>query len=248
MDYFYQLGVPASASKRLRFRFVLLDGKSLYFEFMVLVMGLSGSPFCSQMSNRTLMEAYTLKYGVYGDVYLDDSWTNFVEGVPHFDQFCKPFNVYFKDSKKEVGSVITLLGIELNLIEKTARLNPAKARVIKWEAESLLNQPLVAPTDLHSFLGRIEFASRVTTLGRVNTTGLITAFNRYQAEKGDIGDPEPCIDLGALARKELLFWKDIKVLCLEEWLFRSRPLGRSSDQFFDYLTLPFSFLYLIDPS
>ena len=112
-DAFYQFGVTTRASKLLRCFLDLPGSSPIYLEFRVLTMGLAASPYLVHLSNRFLVESYTIATGLYGECFLDDIWTQNARGSIHFDDYCGDLGIIFKGEKKEVGSQVTLLGIEI---------------------------------------------------------------------------------------------------------------------------------------
>ena len=209
-DCFYQMPVVEHARKKLRFKVQFEGEEVLYGEFLVLGMGLSGSPFCVQSANRLLVEAYSIKYDVYAEVYIDDIWSSTKSGVPHFDDFTRPLGVRFKDSKKSIGSQLTILGIKIDLTKKTATITDAKASILALEAARLGAGEFVSPHDLSSFLGRAEFCCKVTSLGRVFSAELVKIFGQFAADGGDVSSEEKMIELTEQAVLELAWWKNIK--------------------------------------
>ena len=145
--------------------------------------------------------------------HIDDTWSSTKAGVPHFDQFCSPLNIHFKDSKKVVGSLITILGVTLDLTQKTAKIDDRKASILALEAGRLLDVSKagkVKPNELSIFLGRAEFCSKVTTLGRVNSSELVRCFAEFASEGGDVTSDLALLELNDLARRELEWWQQIR--------------------------------------
>ena len=211
-DCFYQIKVTEAASRWLRFK-VDFPGEPVRFaEMLVLGMGVSGSPYIVQSANKLLVEAYSFKYGVYCEVYIDDTWSSTKAGVPHFDHFCAPLGIHFKSSKKVQGSNLTILGVTIDLQAKTAKLDDRKANVLALEAARLsvaARAGKIAPNQLSTFLGRAEFCSKVTTLGRVNTSELVRCFAEFASDGGDVSSDQEILELSELAGQELEWWKGI---------------------------------------
>ena len=224
-DAFYQVKVTSSASKWLRFKLDFEGEPIRYAEMLVLGMGLSSSPYCVQSLNRLLIEAYTFTYNVYAEVFIDDSWSSTKPGVPHFDAFCQPLGIKFKSSKKRIGSQLVILGVSIDLVKKTATLTQEKASILSLEAGRMMAKDFITPQSLSAFLGRAEFCSKITTLGRVFSAELVKIYGQYAADGGDVTSEEEVIEVTDQARVELGWWKKVKVL--GDVSFQSRPAFRS---------------------
>ena len=209
-DCYYQFGVIEDAKKLLRFKLDLPGEPIVYGEWQCLVMGLSSSPFIVHLSNRFLVESYSILTGLYGDCFIDDIWTEFRPNFIHFDRFCENLGIVFKESKKEVGAQISLLGIDLDLDKKLAFIPSKKASVIELDAGRFLAAGAGFPAHLSAFVGRLEFASKITAMGRSKSASLVSLLAEFVASGGDVVSDEVCLNLRQNDMKELLFWRHIK--------------------------------------
>ena len=174
-------------------------------------MGLSPSPYIIQMANRVLCQYYAFKFDMYVEVYLDDVWHNKKANVVDFDEyFSEKLQIRFKDSKKTSGNIITLLGVELNLSQKTAKIKSHKAEKIAASASKFIADGVISPSKLSAFNGRINYANKITRLGRVNSVELINLLAAYVSGGGDVQSEENCLVVSELVKRELQFWAMVK--------------------------------------
>ena len=152
----YQFPLSPANQKTLRFK-IKLKVKTLYYQWHCMAMGMSAAPFVTQMTNNFLCEVYSMKFGVYCCVYLDDVWGNRKAGVPKFETWAGEFGLRFKLSKSEEGASLELLGVELDLENKTARITKDKAETIEKDAKLLLDSGVATSKQLAVFYGRLEF-------------------------------------------------------------------------------------------
>ena len=204
----HQFSLSTANRKTLRFK-IKLKVKTLYFQWNVMAMGMSAAPYVAQSTNNFLCQVYSMKFGVYCCVYLDDVWGNKKSGVPKFEDWAGEFGLKFKTSKSEEGPVLELLGVEVNLVAKTARITKDKAETISKDADLLLRTGVASSKQLATFYGRLEFAASMCPLGRTQTRALTKNMGSIQlATQNGLSDKDEIwLDLESL--EEIRFWGKI---------------------------------------
>ena len=115
-----------------------------------------------------------------------------------------------KHSKTEKGSKITLLGVTIDLQEKTAKITDQKAQNIEKDAELILTTGQVTSRQLAIFYGRLEFASTTCQVGRVHTKALTDLMGDMQTKTLNSLSDWDEITLSLEALEEVRFWKNIR--------------------------------------
>ena len=173
-----------------------------------MAMGMSAAPFVAQSTNNFLCEVYSMKFGVYCCVYIDDVWGNKKAGVPSFETWAGEFGLRFKSDKSEEGSVLELLGVVIDLGAKTARITKDKAETLAKDAHLLLKTGVATSKQLAVFYGRIEFAASMCPVGRTQTRALTKNMGSTQLTLNGLSDKDE-IWLGLDALEEIRFWAGI---------------------------------------
>ena len=155
--YFYQFRVGQSSSKTLRFK-IEVGGEVRFYEWKVMAMGMSGAPYTAQCTSNFLSDYYSRRFAIYSCVYLDDFWAEKSHQAPNFEVFAGDFGIRFKVSKTEEGSAITLLGVDIDLELKTAKITADKAENIENDASLMLKSGMATSKQLAVFYGRVESA------------------------------------------------------------------------------------------
>ena len=201
---FYQFPICETNKKTLRFK-IKIDGIWRFFQWEVMAMGMSGAPYVCQVSNASLTAKFSRLYKVYNAVYLDDFWLEDRVDVPDFVSWAEDFGLIFKKSKTEIGPYMTLLGLELNLKDKTARIPELKGKSLEQLAQKILTAGSVKAKDLASLYGKVEFSSGVCQTGRANTLHLTKLMAKVDlvVREHDILEPS------AEVLKEIKFWSTI---------------------------------------
>ena len=112
-------------------------------------------------------------------------------------------------SKTESGSRITLLGVELDLQNKTARIPAGKALNIEADANLILKTGTVTSRQLAIFFGRLEFASLTCQKGRIFTRAIARDAGNIQAITLNNLSDFDAFELSAEALSEVHFWSGI---------------------------------------
>ena len=174
-----------------------------------MAMGMSAAPYVAQMTNNFLTEVFSRKFTVYCSVYLDDVWTEKKDNVPKFENWAGEFGLKFKASKSEEGSEITLLGVQINLSDKTAKIDSDKAEKIEIDAKFMLEHRFTSSKRLAAFYGRLEFAAQVCPLGRAFTQAITKQMGDGQLDINLLSENDR-INLSEKSLKEVDFWSKIK--------------------------------------
>ena len=201
---FYQFPVTPENSKTLRFK-IRIDGHWKFFEWRSMAMGMSGAPYVCQVTNSALSNKFARLYKVYNAVYLDDFWLEDRRDVPDFVGWAESYGLIFKQSKTEIGHSMTLLGLQLNLQEKTARIPEMKAKSLELLAKKIRSGGSANAKDLASLYGKIEFASTVCQTGRINTLHLTKLMSKVDL----VTRENEILNLSSDALKEVDFWSTI---------------------------------------
>ena len=207
-----QFQYPIDPKNSSKLRFYINNphsGEQEYYEWSVLAMGMSPSSFVVQNTNQTMVDDFQSCHNVYCQLYSDDFWhTPSADGVD-FDEFAGGFGAVFKDAKKQRGSQIEILGFQLDLVMKTARVSSNKAIDVSNQAQQLLAADKVSTIQLSSFCGSLEFCSKASPVGRLHTAGLISLLGKLLSE-GEEFSEAPVVVLSDDARAEVKYWSSIK--------------------------------------
>ena len=211
-DAYYQYGLDRWSSRFLRFG-LIWDGRMRYFEMSTLVMGGSCSSYVVQKLNEVITQAFTIKYKKYANCYSDDFWSD-SSAPEHLDTFAAEFGLFFKKDKKFVGKVVPILGIQVDLNRREARLEPAKAEGLAVLAASIRSKRVLSPASLASLAGKIEYATKVCVSGRAKTfyiTKLLAsdAWKEWPSREAWLASEEESIGVDDALDTELGFWAGI---------------------------------------
>ena len=204
---YYQFILREENSKTLRFS-IKVKNEILYFQWKCMAMGMSAAPYVAQSTNNFLSDLYSLKFRVYHAVYLDDFWGEPKPGVPKFEKWAGEFGLRFKTTKSEEGSILELLGVEINLITKTAKITSDKAQKIEKDARLFLANGHVNSKQLAIFYGRLEFASQMCQIGRVQTRAITKQMGSTLIVYNGLSETDKII-LSPESIKEIEFWSSI---------------------------------------
>ena len=204
---FYQFPLSKENSKTLRFK-IRTKSQTLYYQWKVMAMGMSAAPFVTQSTNGFLTELYSLTFKIYACVYLDDVWTEKRDEVVKFEEWAGEYGLRFKESKSEEGSRLELLGVELDLEAKTAKITSDKAANIEADSKLLLSTGTASSKQLAIYYGRLEFASQMCSLGRIHTQALTKHMGSTQIDLNKLSDSDE-IHLSLKALDEVRFWSKI---------------------------------------
>ena len=171
-------------------------------------MGMSAAPFVAQSTNGFLTEYYSLTFKIYACVYLDDFWSEKRDEVVKLEEWAGEFGLRFKESKSEEGSRIELLGVDLDLQAKTAKITKDKALNIEADSKLLLSSGTATSKQLAIYYGRLEFASEMCSLGRIHTQALTKHMGSTQIDLNKLSDSDE-IHLSLKALEEVRFWSRI---------------------------------------
>ena len=202
---FYQYRLGESSSKKLAFTFTGKDGVLRKFCWSVLPFGVAGATFVVQSINKVFADYYSLKFGKFIMVYIDDF--AFEPSDNKFLQIASDLGYIFNPKKSEKGPIIDLLGWTLNLTAKTAKITKDKKSKIEQAAAKMLQDDQVRLDDLQSFLGRIGFAARLSKLGRLNSFYLDRLLASEQSAEPFI-EKKTC-PLNHHLSKEISYWQGI---------------------------------------
>ena len=207
---FYQVSVTPESSKTLRFK-IRLHGRTKFYQWKVLCMGISSAPFIVQSSGWLLTETFGRNFKVYISLFIDDFCLEVDNGDnrPNFVAWASTFGLRFKISKSERGSSITILGVLLDLIKKTAQITPDKAAAIAGDGALMLESGKASPKQLATFYGRVEFAARVSSLGRSHTLELTKMMGRTDMNTNELSDSQT-LTLDEAAKDDIRFWVGVK--------------------------------------
>ena len=154
---FYQCPVTKASSKTLRFS-IKVNGEVKYYQWLVLCMGISAAPFIMQCSGWLVTETFSRTYNVYISLFIDDAWLDGDKECPDFADWASEFGLRFRKDKSEHGEEIVILGLLLNLRNKTARVTADKAAAIAQDGKLMLESKSATPKQLATFYGRIDQA------------------------------------------------------------------------------------------
>ena len=118
--------------------------------------------------------------------------------------------LFLRHSKTEKGSKITLLGVTIDLKEKTAKITDQKAANIEKDARLILKTGQVTSRQLAIFYGRLEFASTTCQLGRVHTKAITEMMGDSQVKTLNALSDWDEIMLSLQALEEVRFWSNIR--------------------------------------
>ena len=213
VDCFYQYRISPASARKLRFCVDWEEGK-LFYEIRCLAMGLSASSFIVQHINEVLVNLFTLRHKCYCRVFSDDFWHSGAASVD-FDSFAEKFGLVFKSSKKEKGSIITILGIQFNLTTKSAVLDPAKAASLAETSKSIADARKVSPSAIASLAGKVEYASQVCLSGRSKTFHIMkclgdSSWKAFSSREAWLACEDPILDVSVGLEEELRYWACIK--------------------------------------
>ena len=173
-----------------------------------MAMGMSGAPFTAQATSKFMSDYYSRRFAIYSSVYLDDFWAEKSSLAPNFEEFAGEFGFRFKTSKTEEGSFINLLGVDINLADKTARITADKADNIEKDARLMLRSGKATSKQLAIFYGRLEFSAQLCKVGRIHTRALTLQMGDGQLDINNLSDQDE-IFLSLKSLEEIRFWSSI---------------------------------------
>ena len=141
-----------------------------------------------------------------------------------FHTLTESLGYIFSPEKSVRGSVITALGIVLNMIDKTATIDADKKYKIEKQCTVMLYRAKTSGKDLQKLLGRIGFASKVMPKGRLNSYHLDRALAVAQAGTDEVNSTEDIVVTPKMA-KELNFWLKLDDTVPFSFVGRTRYLG-----------------------
>ena len=164
------------------------------------------------------MEYFKLKYQKFASIYLDDYF--YEPNKPSLVEIGQKLGMIFHDKKFSEGSIIQMLGVDLNLVDKTATVSSSNIKKFANIAKEAIFRGKISEKKLEKLMGCISFAAQFCSLGRLNTFFLTGKLAKIQRESRELST-ELDITLDEHIIKELDFWADYSSAeCLS---FKKRP-------------------------
>ena len=135
----------------------------------------------------------------------------------------------FHPDKFAEGSEIEMLGVSLNLTDKTAKVNETNIKKLSDLAKTAIFRGKMSEKDLEKLMGCIAFAAQFCEAGRLNTFYLTAELARVQRRSRELSHSLEISLEGDLLR-ELGYWAEFS--SAESLSFKKRPEFASSFECF----------------
>ena len=212
-----QYKVTPNTAKKLCFK-VIYHGLEITCQWLVVPFGPSPAPYAIQCLNSIPVDYFKLKYQKFASIYLDDYF--YEPNNPSLVEIGQKLGMIFHDKKFAEGSIVQMLGVDLNLVEKTATVSASNIKKLTNIAKEAIFRGKISEKNLEKLMGCISFAAQFCSSGRLNTFFLTGMLANIQRETRELSS-ELDIDLDQCIIKELGFWSEFSSAeCLS---FKKRP-------------------------